>query len=613
MLRIILVTVLLLSFYEPVFKFQRLPSKNRQIPVLIDGSLSMSLFRPESSVVPFVNELLPFRKKDKKSPGFSFYLFGDTLKKISGSNELHFKDSKSQLPPITSEVFRSSDHILILSDANWSNSNLPLNQMTEKTIFYHILPNPEREPFFSFTINAQSNISIDSSSVINIQFDGYSKKANTVTLATYENNKVIKESSISLDSGTINSTFSLILPKTTSGKHLYRIKAHLNNDSLYSERYFFQYVRPDKFYYQIHSTEPTLDNRFITLSLGKFSEFISDTLNKNNIDLGIYFNFDNKAKTSFNQLKKEAVALFIGCMPLESTEFKDIANPVYFRNSFSPESPLDTLEIEKMPPLREYIYPKNKVPLYQQFVSAICKNQPGDTIPIIFSGRTSGKKYMVIAIKDLWKWDFLPLSSSLSEEQSFQFTDNIIKTVKGLLLDNIGNTLLSFPTDQFFESDTITFASSIPSEIDISEKGYFNFTISSTQQNKIIDTTFSMTSTGALLAYLKTSPLAQGTYSYTSTLKYKNTTYSYSDTLRILENKQELSVAGQNIALLDQIGKPVEFKNDSTIIQFLNKIKNEELLPVQEYFQITQTWVMLLLLFTVLLVEWVLRRRLGIE
>ena len=145
-LRSALFLSLVIALLEPVLKFERLEQRKNVIPVLVDASGSMGLFRPDSSILPFLRSLRAAGKNDPAGGiKFVFYCFGDSLRPCVSLDSMHFSDRQSLLPgSIPDKQARLSPLCVIVSDGHFSNASLPRGLFQDMTCLY--LPLPPASP-----------------------------------------------------------------------------------------------------------------------------------------------------------------------------------------------------------------------------------------------------------------------------------------------------------------------------------------------------------------------------------------------------------------------------------------------------------------------------------
>lgn len=613
-IRILLVIFLILSFVEPVIKYQRLAPEKPEISVLVDASKSMNLFKPESTIIPILKTLLLKNNSKKNDFSIKFFLFGDTLRTFSSITDCKFTDSKSSAPDVSSAALSSSQHIIILSDANWLINNTLLNRFSEQSIFYIPLPTIQTRPFLRISVPVSKEISVDSTSAFEIKTEGFTNKKEQISITVFEQTKKIEMKQIVVDSGTLNFSTKVSLPKLKPGKHLFRIVAEIQSDTLRSECFYLHSILPLSFYYLSYNPAPSLDSRFFNLALQRHPEFIKQQNAQNTTDLLLLFSYDTQIAKTISQISKKSIVAFLGCSPCSvntipvSTDFQFIKQRSAYETSFN------RVVLDEMPPPSMILSIATPSKPIEQILSGVQTfNKHFDTVPILFTGNLNGNHYISLNAISYWRWDFWPLSLSRGEEQPFLFSEYLIETIKEMLLNKISGDFFAFPKAQTDSEDSTVFALSLPSDLPVPIDIDIKVTVQGTTSTYKKASSCKLTSTGSQLQHIKISPLNAGFYTYTCEFKTPQGNFYYSDSLSIEENPLELSVQGQNTPLLNQFAQMTRFSSDSSFIAFLNHLKTAERSPLQEYFQITRSWMILVILFVLFTIEWVLRRKYDLD
>jgi hypothetical protein len=612
-IRILLVLLLILSFVEPVLKFQRLAPEKSEISVLIDASKSMDLFSPESTVIPVIKTLFHKDKKNSKNISIRFFLFGDTLRKISSIDECKFTDNTSTTPDVSSKALSSSQHIIILSDANWLVNNTLLNRLSERSVFYLPLPEVQTKPYLHISAPESKEISVDSTSTFDLKIISYSNKKEQIIISVFEQTKIIKIKRISIDSGSFNLSTEIELPKLKAGKHLFRISAESQSDSLSSECFHIHSILPNSFNYFCYNPAPSLDARFFNLALQRHPEFIKHSSVQNTTDLLLLFSYDTHAPKTIGQISQKGIVAFLGCSP-GSVDTLPVSMDFQFIQHSSSYLPLfNRVLLDEMPPPSMVMFNASSNHSTEQMLSGVQTiNKHLDTIPILFTGNINNKDYIVLSAIDYWRWDFWPLSLSRGEEQPFLFSEYIIATIKEMLLNKISGDFYAYP-ETHDRDDSTVFALSLPSNIPISKEVNIKVTVKGTSSSFQKTSTCKLTSTGSKLQYIRTSPLDAGHYTYNCEFSTAQENHSYSDSMSVEENPHEFSVQSQNTPLLNQFARAASLSSDSSITDFLQHLKTDQRVPLQDYFQITRSWIILLLIFVLFTIEWILRRKYDLD
>lgn len=612
-IRLIITILLFIAFFEPSFNFQRVAPVQNNIPVLVDASMSMSLFQPESSIITFLNKLqIINQNSDSKSKKFKLFTFGDSLRNLDKPELLNFKDKKSVFPLNMEKKLSTASDIIIVSDANWSNS-INTDDIADKNIHYLKLSNFRQKQFLHINNSEISSTPADSPAILLINLEGVSEIENPLKIDITENNKPIVQTSFKLDPGYFKRTFKVILPPTFAGKHIYRINA-LISDSLHTFAYNVRYSRPSYFFFQFQPSLPSLDKRFLSLSLSKHPEFKkNETVKGNNLDCIFIFSFDDTAKALLKKLKPNGIAVFAGCIPANNCK-KITPSSDYSilntRTDFS--SPFKNLVTEKLPP-PSHIFINKTLNIKQSLLSIVSTSDSvNDTLPLLFNTEIP-EQSLVLAASDFWRWDFWPLSAEYSEEQAFSFSQLLVSTIKEQLLSGTSEQFFLYPQKSTTESDSLFFSLSFPSDIPISNKANIEIIVKSHNGKTVIDTLIETINTGSANQKISTGFLDTGKYLFTGTISSKNRKFSFSDSLYIENYNDEMHINGQNTLFLNEIAHPLNLNDSSSILGFLTNDNTQNRQLIKDSYQLNRNWLILILLLILFGTEWAYRRFTGLD
>jgi hypothetical protein len=612
-LRIIQALLIFIAFFEPVFHFQRISSDISNIPVLIDASQSMSLFEVDSAVTPFLNKLQQSNDfSDTKSKKYQLILFGDSVRKVTDFNKISFTDKRSVFPSAHDKMLNNSNVFFIISDANWSNT-VPLDFFSNKTIYYLQLPELKRSPFLRILSSEFSPSKAGSASVLHLTIEGRIVEDKPITISVVEKNRLITEQVLNEAPGFFKRTLDLKIPTASPGKHLYRINA-VHSDSLRSSASILRYVTPDKFLYQLSSSFPTLDRRFLSLSLSKHQEFKrNDNESREKDDCIFFFSWNDTSASALKKLKQQGIAVFIGCLPCSKHKtFTPAAS------DFITMVPGNTIFVnqdilQKLPPPSKIMVCPELSP-YTPLLSLSIKGKiTSDTVPLLFSTQWKGYHALVFGASNFWQLDFWPMSTEYSEEQAFSFSELFLTVVKEQLYSRISEQYFIYPSESTDESDSISFSVSFPSTIPVSGKTDIRFSIKDMAGKNVLDTTIETINTGSTKQKFTIRPIAGGKYIYSSSIHFNNKEYSFSDSLYIEKHNQELQVPGQNTLLLNEIGQPVSLKDITLLTEKLKKENSGADLFIEDSIQLNRNWWLLIMILAFLAIEWIYRRSAGLD
>jgi hypothetical protein len=224
-------------------------------------------------------------------------------------------------------VLKNSNVFFIISDANWSNT-VKLDFFSNKNIHYLQLPNFRNAPFLRILRSDISHSNANSTSVLHLTIEGRIEEDKPVRICVFEREKLICEQVLNEQPGFFKRDLELKITAASAGKHLYRISA-THGDSLHTSVYILRYVKPDKFFYQLFSSFPKLDRRFLSLSLSKYQEFKkNDKGSGKKDDCIFFFNWNDTVASALKNLKPQGIAVFIGCLPCPSIKLLFLQLPI---------------------------------------------------------------------------------------------------------------------------------------------------------------------------------------------------------------------------------------------------------------------------------------------
>lgn len=604
-LRISAVLLIFIAFIEPSFHFQKFIPRHNDIPVLIDASRSMTLFRPESSVVKFM-ETLEYANdhSEKKSRKYRFFLFGDSLRHIKSSDELRFTDQTSDFPHHNDKIITNAQDMIIISDANWSNS-VPVEHFSDKSIRYLKLSSFTPLPFININRSNFSDSVPDSSSIITIGFEGRIDKPGPVNIKISENGKVIARQDLNENStGYFKHDIKLKLPKPVPGKHLYRIEIS-HSDTISASTYCIKHTLPESFAYSLMSSSSTLDRRFISLGLSRHSEFKKKDLSKNaSIDCIFFFNWDDSLKHYLKHLKSTGVAIFAGCLPWSDIQSINPAKSKFVKSPTVFSEPLKKLNIEKLPP-PSMVYKSRSHTVHNPYFYLVNNN---DTLPVLYRSKWNNISTLTLAAKDFWKWDFLPMSVDYSEDGAFSFSEILISILKDHLLSLLSEQFFIYPASQTNTCDSLELYLSFPSAVAVAENSQLSVMIKNDGGSTVLDTSINVLNTGSQHQKVVLGPLRAGKYKLTSSLHKNEKKYIYTDSIEVKTALDELQISGQNTLLLSDIGLPINTQDSLALTSHLKIDNTSNGFFKEDNFQIRRNWLLLIAILMILGTEWFLRR-----
>lgn len=624
--RALMITALLLAFFEPVITFEQLETKGKTIPVLVDASMSMQLFRPDVAVLPFLRSLDSLGRTGTGGPRFQFYCFGDSLRVCRNPGEIRFSDLQSSLPDSTNDpTLRDAPFILIVSDGNFSNVSLPQGGLRDKSCRYLELPAIAPRPYLQTEIlGVPESMALDSASAVTVETRGFAPARRTLVMTCRRHGVPVVRKSIPVDSGYFSDTVVLKLPPGPEGRHVYSVLTENAADSLRSVPYFSQTVVPHRFVAAVYSSSPLLDRRFLTNALAEDGQWSLAPQNGGRCDALFLFDCTGAGLERLRDLGPRGVVMLLGAAPCSS---RVETTPVSF--SLAPADPYDTLfarfaAMDLAPPSRVQTC-LSAFPAHRRTVLwALVRREGGparqpDTIPFLAAGSFAGHDAAAVFARGLWRSDFLPLSVA-RERETPALLNCLTSFVKQRLVANLRDNLAAHPKEaELFERDSITFTVLLPPAFGPSSFSAgtaaprVRFTVASSGKIRF-DSWFAVTGMDPEnRAVVKLPPLDAGTYTFTCGASVNGAMRSFSDTVYVGASSPELCVQSQNTLLLGEIAAPLRPGNARTVLSAFAARPQGKRLTVARYFQVRQTWVLLTAIFGLWAVEWILRRKRGLD
>jgi hypothetical protein len=619
LLRLAMLAAIAVAFIEPAIVLERLPRPQRDIPVLIDGSKSMRLFSPDSSVLPLQSALA--RWNDAPGSGkrsFHFFLFGDSLRKAAPRSTFSWSDRRSFFPETwDAPAIRDAGSMILITDGNWSNASMPKAAFSEKNVWYLPLDSFHESPWLQLDIDSFPDESIaDSSLIVRAAVQGVVSKQGRVTVTVREKNRTLGSATVSAQ-GYFKGEARIPIPGQPPGRHLCRFDASAVTDSLMVSSYRLHYAIPGHYTWAMQRSTPSLDRRFIRTALGRRKDFIENEapLSKPS-DLLVVFEDDTAAIKMASMVKPQGAVLYIGCLPCPSVQTA-VTGPITFHRSPAgmAQNPFDNMDVAALPPPSHMPYCKKDILRPRDvFVTAMVR-KPGsgaiDTIDCIYTGRTNGMRYIVCAVADVWRWDFLPLAIAPDEERIFSFSDRLLTLAGQVLSSGLSDGLLLYPAKALTASDSLRFRIVFPAAVPLPSSVRLACAFSGERKVRY-DTSFVMTVTGSVHQSVTFSPLEPGIWRLEVDAMAGKGRYRFSDSVAVNEDRSEYMVKGQNTPLLEEIAQPLNVK-DSGWQERLFSRGDAATQPVKETFHISRGWPLLALIFLLLSLEWILRRSFRLD
>ena len=512
--------------------------------------------------------------------------------------------------------------MVLISDGNWSNATIPIEFFYNKNVAYIPLHGTRHYPYLRVELQDFSNAApVDSPFVSVVGIEGFLENNDTITVNVVEKNHSLLKRVLPVSSGFIKQKVTFHLTCHSAGSHLYRFDAHSTIGTLCCSCYALHSALPGRFTFALCDVRPTLDCRFIRLSLLHHSDFTeSVTSNGQNLDLLVIFDWDEKAQNDIKRLKPGGVALFIGCLPCDQTLFLNSAAVKLMRlpsgSSANPFNNFDDLDINRLPPPSRYILCKE--PSFRPgniFLSALSPStdrSSADTFDILFTGRYQSHNFIACAASDLWRWDFWPIGIESAEERAFGYSDRLIALTKEMLDNGLSEKVLLFPAAALSEFDSLPFWIILPADLPLFSKVHLSISFIGTgiQRN---DTAFTLTATGDLHQLMRFKPLPAGHYRIDASASLNNRNYLFSDSLYIDQDRSEYSALSQNVTLLQELAQPLTDFSEQSLRTFFSGSDPKTKQTARETVQIVRSWPLLLMLLLTFAAEWIIRRVIKLD
>lgn len=618
-IRFLLFAAIVAALFQPSFQIKSLASLDNKILLLIDASKSMNLFNHHKAVDAI--KTIQQKKHSNgtaQSPEFVYYLFGDSLRRISSLEDITFNDNRTDFPVhVTDTKFNRFRSVLILSDGNWTNDQRTSRILLNKESRYISLEQNRTPPFITvYTPQSLYSTAIDAQAAPNCLVSGYSDIQSKITITCRSDKKQIGIQQIEIDSGFFEETVRIPITPKSVGTYLYEIKASLQ-DTVHSSSYMVHTVYQNSFTALLHASRPLLDKRFLTLALREKTNW---TVRSSKIqsptpqpDVCFFFDQDTEAQELI-RLFPHSTLVFIGCTPCRSPETVDTSTDNKYSLSLQGSRFFDPVMLDNVPPLPVHVacpdqsYSANIVYLYR----TAKKDEQENKHPLLYERRFENKQSLVFAAKELWRWDFWP-HGMYKNQSTNPFMDSLLVIVETMIHYNKNQDFYAFPDiSPIYETDSLSFKIAFPPAIDKSAPVPVHVSIVSLQNDTMYNQNISIPPLQTHRYSFRCPPLPRGTYSYTFNVNdTHHGTFTYSDSLQVYAQNAELRVNGQNRILLDQIATALPMSDSVQLQTFLTSFaeKNHNALEtITRTFSINRSWYLLCALFTLLGIEWLIRR-----
>jgi hypothetical protein len=612
--RALFVAALLCAFFQPVFKIPIVAPNERGAVVLLDVSKSMRLFNADSSVSRFMAALSNPPLGGPRGLAADQICFGDSTRALPRRTRASFSDEHSFFPDGFGQDQRVRGRaVLIVSDGNWSNPSPPRGLIEDNTCYYVKLPSFSPRPYLHAEFIApQQPVVQDSAAIARLLLQGYKKADGQLDITAASSGRRIANTTRKARAGYFSDTVSIRLPSSKPGRFLYTIAAADPADSLGALLYRVCDVVPRTVRARVCATRPSLDKRFISIALSK-DAWKLDTAGA---DVLFILEWDAAAQGALSRLKPTGTAVFIGCAPGSR---QVIVPDTFSLMSLAPDDSLaQRLELRRMPPPSEILAKARlfPAPLHTILACIARKAAPLDTLPFLAYGGYGGHPAIFCAARNVWAMEFLPLSLD-QENETFSFLEYIVSIAKNQFLKNLNHDFFMYPaTSEVNNLDSMVFCIVPPSGIVSAapQSGSIRFTLSN-GNNIPLDTMLRLElSEVSGNQTIRFRPFPAGAYAYKATLSTKDSRFTYADSLFVQDNNLEMSVRGQNSLVLNDIAIPLEMTDTAGLRRALaNDVGQEGRGTIFRTVRITHSWGLLAVLFVLLGLEWLVRRKIGLD
>ncbi len=600
------ILALLLAFLEPHITVERFESGDKHIPVLVDNSSSMQLFKPDSFIVPFLDSLNKLSSEPGSRKKFDLYLFGDSLREANRGKKVLFTDNKSDFPKtLIPKEIQKAEEVLIISDGNWSNTVKSSAIFSDKSVYYLNLPSFNPRPYLKLNNAAPLTAPVDSPFTVTISLRGFSREGGIAKVELSENGKVVKKTDTPLESGFFNNTIQFSLKNSTPGKHLYQIKTKSEHDSTEASVAFVHQTIPEQLTYSCYSATPSLDRRFLSQTLIRNPQFKEKATSP---DLLYIFDWTKDAEQLFQKLPPHGIAVFIGCLPCSTSSIK---NPTFSRLHSIQDDALLTADFSSLPPPEEFVR-CNRFPaaITDSFLKGTLSDSPSSN-SLLFSGRLRNHNSLFLPLKGIWRWDFWPLSLSKAENESFDFTNTLLAVSKKLLLESLSEKFIIYPAHNLSETDSLKFMLTLPSSVPVFEP--LNIQLKIKNQISQLDSSLTFTPSGLNNQSISIAAFPKGNYLLSSYFESKGKKYSFNDSFTVAKDDREFSIVSQNSVFLQEFARKIEndFKNVRAL--FASEGQSVQKRTVKETYRISKSWVLLSFILLLVGIELLLRKKWAMD
>ena len=605
-LRVSSAGALLIALFEPAVTIHRLPAAGRTLPILIDASESMSLFNADS-VIRLLEERCANYPETPARPGRRpvWMLFGDSLRPHDTAAPYLPLDRNSLFPPVQRHpLLHSCDELIIVSDANWSNTSPFKDELSSKTVWYLPLAPQRKKP--SLTCDAPDTLvtAAGASRTLPVVCSGTAINATKIMLTISDGSSRVAADTQEVPPGPFRHMFSIRLPPVPSGLQLYRIDAFSTGDTLRRCRYSLCRTVPATCTYTVRTAAPSLDVRFLRNALAGRKEFRElPAAEKNRADVQFLFSTTGEARSG---PAGQALTVYLGTLPGAGKTGTPLKSGGHLLVENSTRNPFFGMPVDELPPITP-IRPGKNIPITASWISV---TDGHDTIPLVFRGVTGNRTFIGCGFSGFWQWDFLPLAHVSGEAESFQFSGRLLGAVAATLHELKTDTLLAYPSTQPAGGKPADFTIIFPSStLHDLQQAELRLTVYDTLQKPCIDTTPALIASGEMFHRITLQPLAPGSYTVVCSLAVGSAPKKSEVPFEVMRTNAELTVTAQNENLLGEIGQPLSLTDTLQFNSLLTDASpSPEQEPVAQRFRFRRSWWLLAIILLSLGGEWTLRR-----
>jgi hypothetical protein len=459
-----------------------------------------------------------------------------------------------------------------------------------------------------------------------VRVRGYAGTGGNLALTCKEKSLIVAHRTVNLEKGFFSDTVSIRLPTSRTGRFLYTVNVASADDTLRRALYFPQTVVAGRFTARIIAGAPSLDQRFLTLALQNDPQWSINSSSSREYDALFFIDFNRAVPDTLTTVANRCIVVFLGVPPCEG---KTAISPASL--SLVTYQPEDSLfqqfgAMNLPPPSHLYNCPAPFLSCQRPVLGCLVPhdNTTRDTIPFLSVGTFERHDAIAIAGRDLWHMDFWPLSVAGGSETA-SFLQYIAAFVKQQIIFNGSRSFFTYPSAaEVYENDSLFFTVLLPSDFNETAGNNLvrpgdnagctvSFTIDSLSRTVCTTGWMPVNFKAPLRGTVALPPLASGTYHYRCRIEAKGLSWNFEDSLHVDKNREELSVTGQNTAMLDQFSLPLKKNTVASVLDAYADASASKRTTVFETLEIRKSWFLLSVIILLMAVEWLARKRLELE